>query len=119
MSELLIRYHDDWSDEMDIDGFVLIEDGDWADIKSEVAGYFQSLKGCPWEFWVGTNESINFYGYDQWINHFHITELESEQAQAFADVCTASGMHTGTAADDRRFMICYGFFPLPKAGTND
>lgn len=107
-SHILIRYNDNWADEMDINGFVVILDSDWDKIKDLMRKLFERGQ---WTFGIGTNEEIEYNSFAEWERTLTLTSLTQDDAATFISTCQRSGMRKGY--EWKSLIIDYGFFPLP------
>ena len=108
MSKLLIRYKDNWADEMDLRGLAVITYQNWEVIKT-IAQKFFSKKIGGWTYYVGTNEDIKFESYEDWLCRFKVVVLDA----AIVDPFIAALKSTGMRDVDANFEIQEGFFPFP------
>lgn len=90
---LLIKHENNWSDEMDIYGFVVWPEEDWQGFLEDYQKVF--AKCVPLEWYVGTNEYIIFEDYDQFLNSFEVVALSDDEAKVITTL----------------FGHFYGFFP--------
>ena len=110
MSKLFVKYNDNWADEMDITGFVIITKADWNEIREEVRGFLDKKMG--WEYGVGTNEQIEYSSFEDWSRAFTVTELTDAEAATLIDVFKRVKIRPGY--DETRFLIEEGFFAIPR-----
>jgi hypothetical protein len=111
MSHILVKYHDNWADEMNLTGFAVMTVKDWKAIQEEVKTFFQKKK-CGWTFGVGTNEDIEYENYADWRQTFTQAELHFHESTLFISCCKAVDMKA--SYDDPRLLIEEGLFPLPQ-----
>lgn len=76
MSKLLIRFRDNWADEMDLDGFQIMTTTEWNDYKDKLI----SIK-CSFEVYWGTNESNEYESGRVVLDHLSVTEITHEQGE--------------------------------------
>lgn len=75
--EYLITYSDNWADEMDIDGHRIMSG-------SELNEYIKYAKlvfkkdGC-YDYYIGTNQEINYESFKDFAEHFEIQEISEEE----------------------------------------
>lgn len=110
MSKLFVKYNDNWADEMDITGFVIITKENWNAMKEEVRGFLDKKMG--WEYGVGTNEQIEYSSFEDWSRAFTVTELSDAEAATLIDVFKRAKIRPGY--DETRFLIEEGFFAIPR-----
>lgn len=70
---VLVKYRDNWADEMDIEGFRLMTIAEWEDVKQRAAAYFK--ENTEYTYYIGTNEEVTFRGYNAWERHFDVFNL--------------------------------------------
>jgi hypothetical protein len=58
MKKYLVIYHDNWADEMDVEGFRLFTQDELDDYVSLHVKYFET--NSSWKFGVGSNEQIEY-----------------------------------------------------------
>lgn len=95
---------------MDIDGFVVIIDSNWDNIKELMKKFF-AARGS-WVFGIGTNEEIEYDSFEDWERTLTLTSLTQEDAATFISTCQRSGIRSGY--EWKSLLIDYGFFPLPR-----
>jgi len=105
---LLIRYYDNWADEMDLFGIAIIAEEKWDAICAKIKETFDAQMI---RYSVGTNEDIEYEDYEQWINCFVVDPLTLEQATTLISVLTAHGNRYKNLNDN--FAYLEGFFALP------
>jgi len=84
MSKILLKYKDDWADEMDINGFLIVD-------KETYDKYMKLLKEWPnpyrpIEVYVGTNESVEFYNLRDFKDRVKKREISDEEAAFLTDI---------------------------------
>lgn len=72
MGNLLIIFHGDWADEMDVDGFCFLSQEAWDYVKLEVEN-----TEFPQEISVGTNEEIDYANAKEFFSNFTVKEISS------------------------------------------
>jgi hypothetical protein len=55
MKNILVKFSDNWADEMEIVGYKIFKEDDWYKFKEQLINYKES-----WEHYVGTNEYLMF-----------------------------------------------------------
>jgi hypothetical protein len=103
---LLIRYNDNWADEMDIFGIAIIAEEKWDAICTRIKETFEA-QGIIYN--IGTNEDIEYEDYDQWIHSFKATPLTLEQATIVLGVLNGDGPRRQL---NDNFAYLEGFFAL-------
>lgn len=75
----LVKYEDNWADEMDIYGCAIMSEKD-------VDAYFKAFRkvDASYSWYIGTNEEINFYSYEDFKHKFEIKEISPEEAKVLS-----------------------------------
>ncbi len=86
---VLIKYHDNYADEFDLQGFAIRDAESWNQ-------HVERMKNAAWPQarWFGTNEGVEFDEFDHYINRFTVKEITEEQANFLI----------------KNFGFCYGHF---------
>ena len=71
----LIKFKDNWADEMDLDGFRVCSDEETNKIKDAM----DKLE-FPLEIYFGTNEAVDYHSKESLMNSFTITRIEHSTA---------------------------------------
>lgn len=87
--QLLLKYSNNYADEFDVEGFLVLSASAWEKHKELAAKVFQ--KQSDVEVGFGTNESINYYSLEDYLGSFKVTEITQEQYQVLWDLF---GVHT-------------------------
>ena len=77
---ILVKYRDNWADEMDLEGFRLMTISEWEDIKQRAEEYFK--ENSEYTYYVGTNEEVTFRNYNDWLRHFDVFNLLDHEYHA-------------------------------------
>jgi hypothetical protein len=109
LSYLLIRFKDNWGDEMNVTGFVVVAKDDWSKMYLKVVALFEK---ASWEFYFGTNESIEYNNLAHWEENFTTVELTDEEFQIITTLFKTLGVRG--IFDWPQFLLCEGFFPYPS-----
>jgi len=89
---LLVKCSTNWADEMDLDGFALIEEAAWREHLDLVKANIFKDEPLEYDEWgpnavgVGTNESVFYETFEEYENTFTTKELTD------AEVETVSGL---------------------------
>lgn len=75
----LIKFYDNWADEMDIYSFYLRPKGFFEKLKEVVNKYFKYEDSL--ELYVGTNEEITYGSASEVLNSFYVTNISEEEAK--------------------------------------
>lgn len=108
MSNLFIKYRDNWADEMDLFGFAIIQKDKWEALLVRMQKFFDR-KG-EWNFGVGTNEDVEYSSYDGWLQHFTVTELSEAESEALLAVSKRTKLGPD---DESHCLVQAGFFGIP------
>lgn len=100
MSEkmLLIKFHNNYADEFDVDGFFVWPQSKWEEHKTLATKYFEKVakaappeenayrrsRGGEVEVYFGTNEQIIFSGIKDYLDSFKTTELTESEAKVLS-----------------------------------
>lgn len=76
---LLITYHGDWADEMDVHGFFLTTQTRWNNYVEGVREHFEN--NSEHSYYVGTNEEIIYESAEMVLNDYDVKEISSEDAE--------------------------------------
>ena len=90
---LLVKFSGNWADEMDIDGFWIATQEQWEKYQRQWHEWFSN--GDSFEWYIGTNESIEFEDYDDFMSYFDAEEISMNDATIL----------------QRHFRIQFGFVP--------
>lgn len=92
---LLIKYHNNYADEFDVNGFIVMSKEDWETHIKEAEEIFkkQPVKetfrgsGDPRpkaiEIYFGSNESIEYRDFKDYLSSFKVTEITDQEAGFF------------------------------------
>ena len=74
MGKLLIKFEGNWADEMDVYGFTIISEEHWK---------YKNLEWThtpfPYEYGVGTNESIIFEDIQEYLRSFKVEKISDDE----------------------------------------
>lgn len=70
----LVKFQDNWADEMDIAGFYIYEKTTWDELKTNI----ENIK-TKMVFSIGTNEEINYDSGEELLNSLEVIEITSRQ----------------------------------------
>ena len=78
MSKVLIKWSDNWADEMDIEGFV-IED------KEKAEKWLDNMKSItrPFDICIGTNEEVDYDNGEKFSETISMIDMTEEDEKAF------------------------------------
>ena len=96
----LVKLKDNWADEMDIEGFAIMsteEFGKWAVALDKVAARINS--GFIFEWYIGTNEWIDYHDGDDFRKTFQCSTITDTQASILKALLINENRHS------------YGIFP--------
>lgn len=90
MGKVLINFSDDWADEMNIDGWVIMEEEEWKEIKKKVA----AKKGYI-SVGFGTNEDNEYSNGKDFLNTLEVTKLSDDEYSVLNKIFGESYGNTG------------------------
>ena len=97
---LLIKLHRNWADEFDVEGMVVMNADQWEAHKAMAKARFEEKDYI--ELGFGTNESLEFSSYEDYLDAFAVLELTLEEYEVF-----------------RKFFLETGYtWEYPKGKTN-
>lgn len=70
MSKMLIKYSDNWADEMGLEGLFVCSSDEWEAYKETVKKYFESRDS--YIYYVGSNEDIEYNSADELLSTFAV-----------------------------------------------
>ena len=76
----LVKFADNWADEMDIEGLTIMSNADfmeWAKLVEDVAKKIDS--GCPYTYWLGANEWLDYESGKDFKACFNCEVIDTEQ----------------------------------------
>lgn len=87
---LLVKFDSNYADEFDISGFRIMSQGEWEKHKVDIAKRFAALsaptvskygysEGPELEAYFGTNESLSWSRYDDYIKSFDVKEISDTE----------------------------------------
>lgn len=76
MSAILIKFEDNWADEMDLEGFCLTTKDAW----TKVVEHYQEEYEGEFTASFGTNEENEYDSVDDFFSNFTVTEVSDEEA---------------------------------------
>ena len=74
MSKVLIKWEDNWADEMDIVGFQIMEDKEWKAMKAALEDVENEFTVC-----IGTNEEIDYKNGQALLDTLTVKKLSTEE----------------------------------------
>jgi len=99
MSYFLVKFNDDWADEMDIDGFHVYDKEVWQRIVTRVKNY-----GGGFDAHFGTNEENEYMDADDLLSNYKVTEIFEQDYDTLKRLFAKSYDNN---------LIDYGNFPTP------
>lgn len=84
LAQLLIRFKDNWADEMDISGLFVMDETAWEQIKERVRRLIE-IAGV-WDCGIGTNESIEYNSFEEWLTRYTVVPLTPTETVALTDI---------------------------------
>lgn len=76
----LLSYQDNWADEMDVEGFVILDTQQMIEWNETMVKVKELLKNTTYDFWIGTNEGIEYDSFDEFIRCFSRRKISAEVA---------------------------------------
>jgi len=73
---LLVKWEDNWADEMDLEGHFVIEKVEWEKISEDFSNHTEEIIYC-----VGTNEDIEYANGTEALAQFTTTEITEDEYQ--------------------------------------
>ena len=106
---LLVKFDDNWADEMDVSGFKLFDNlDDWneaiKDFEDELKadrGYEKDELLGEFEIYFGTNEEIAYTSMEDFLKHFKVILITEDQKFAIESIFPEATSDYG-----------YGHFPI-------
>lgn len=74
MSHVLVKWADNWADEMDLEGFRVYEVSKWDVLKEKLKKHTESFTIC-----VGTNEEIDYDDGEALLGSISVTAITDEE----------------------------------------
>lgn len=87
--KLLIKFDNNYADEFDVEGFLVLSQSDWEKHKELAKKVFKQKGDVDVGF--GTNEAVNYYSLEGYLDSFKVKEITQEQYQVLWDLF---GVHT-------------------------
>lgn len=104
--QLLLEYHQNYADEFDVDGFLVLSESEWAKHKELAArvfgpkeaaekaaakaakdsGTYYYSRGAEVEVGFGTNEAVTYGSLEDYLSSFEVRELTPEQYKVLDDL---------------------------------
>lgn len=80
----LIKYNDNYADEFDVEGFLILTDEEWENQLHISKLVFDTLGSV--EIYFGTNEFIEYDSFDEWLNTFKVKDISDELAKEIIEI---------------------------------
>lgn len=80
----LIKYEDNWADEMDIDGACVLTEGEYKAF-TDVVVNFDNFDGYI-DFVVGTNQSVEYYSRAEVEQAFTVREITEDEYKVLSEL---------------------------------
>ena len=108
----LLKFNDNWADEMDVDGFVIYDE-------DEYKAWLDKIPDHKFSYGIGTNEEIEYSSKAVFLNSVATTNLTPEEVQFFfkffghpSTKCIGWDSKAGEFKRiERSTAAGYGFFP--------
>ncbi|AVH85411.1 hypothetical protein RsoM2USA_484 [Ralstonia phage RsoM2USA] len=82
MSKILVKFSDNYADEFDVDGFMVIDKDQFNKEVALIKRMFDEYGER--EFYFGTNESFNYGDFDEWFSVFTVTDITDSEADVLS-----------------------------------
>lgn len=99
---LLVKYSDNWADEMDISGFNVLAEDQWNAHLAIAKKVFEENGSIT--YGVGTNEDVEFSSFKQYLSRFKVITITDEEAATLSKLFGVGKYPT----------YGYGFLPLEQ-----
>jgi hypothetical protein len=86
----LVTFHDNWADEMDIEGYRIFSEDDWKNYRKYAKKEFE--ENGEYTYYVGTNEDINYNSYEDFMGNFEVKTISKEQVDVLEKLELDGGM---------------------------
>jgi hypothetical protein len=73
--KLLIKYADNWSDEIDLEGHYVCTEEEWASYQLAIKKHFDEGGVESLHYWIGTNEEIEYESAEQVFAAFDVKKI--------------------------------------------
>lgn len=77
--QLLLKYRNNYADEFDVKGFLVLSQSAWEEHKELASKVFK--QNGEVEVGFGTNESISYHSLEDYLGSFKVSELTQDQYQ--------------------------------------
>lgn len=74
--KVLLEWNSNWADEMDVQGFVIIDEQEWKNQRKALKEKTEEFEIC-----IGTNEYIDYENGKQLLDEISVTKLTDEEAK--------------------------------------
>lgn len=78
MSKILVKFSDNYADEFDVDGFMVIDKDQFNKEVELIKRLFDEYG--EHEFYFGTNEALSYDNFNQWFDTFSVTDITDAEA---------------------------------------
>lgn len=78
MPKLLVKYHGNWADEMDLNGFIIIEKEIWENHLERVKKFMKAAG--PQRVSCGSNEDVDYSSFEDYKRSFKTNQLSNDEA---------------------------------------
>jgi hypothetical protein len=85
---LYIKFRANWADEMNVFGFAVMLKSEWHKENDYAREYFNEIPS--FEISVGSNQEIEFKGYDEWVSCFEAKEISDITASELISINNGS-----------------------------
>ncbi len=98
---VLLKFSDNWADEMDVEGFLVVSKEYWLKREAELGEEQDALHLC-----IGTNEYLEWEDGETLLDSIEVLELEDAHAQLLAKQFPVTGYWSG--GDKGQVLAAFG-----------
>jgi len=74
MKKVLVKWSDNWADEMDVEGFVILEKEEWESTKKRILSIKEEFT-----MYIGTNEEIEYANGKDFLTNIEVKSLSPDE----------------------------------------
>lgn len=91
----LLSYQDNWADEMDVEGFMILDTSQMIEWNETMTKARELFKNVSYDFWIGTNEEIEYDSFDEFNRCFSRKKISAEVASTLKGTLGLEDGHYG------------------------
>jgi hypothetical protein len=76
---LLVKFHNNWADEFNVNGFAVWSKSKWEKHKADVAKLFENVERGEITVGVGSNQQLTFDNMKDYLDSFHVVGIYDEE----------------------------------------